>query len=72
MHAMDNISIFSVGAFLCNSQHETYLYLDSLCSLGLSANLPAVFFSHIKPTTSQPAIFFFDNKSAPVTSHSQS
>jgi len=45
------------------------LNLQPLCSLGLSANQPAVFFSHIEsaPATSQPAVFFFHNKSAPAT-----
>jgi len=40
----------------------------------LSANQPAVLFSHTKlapATTSQSAILFSHNKSAPATSHSQ-
>jgi len=48
---------------------------QSLCSLGLSANQPAVLFSHTKsaptPTTSQSAVLFSHNKSAPAISHSQ-
>jgi len=45
----------------------------TLCSLGLSANHPAIFFSHIKLAlaTSQSALLFFHNKSAPATSNSQ-
>ena len=47
--------------------------IQSLCSLGLSANQPAVLFSHTKsaPATSQSAVLFSHNKSAPATSHSQ-
>ena len=46
---------------------------QSLCSLGLSANQPAVLFSHTKlaPATSQSAVLFSHNKSAPAISHSQ-
>ena len=44
-----------------------------LCSFGLSANQPAVLFSHTKsaPATSQSAVLFSHNKSAPAISHSQ-
>ena len=44
-----------------------------LCLLGLSANQPAVFFSHTKsaPATSQPAVLCFHNKLTPATGHSQ-
>jgi len=50
----------------------------SLCSLGLSANQPAVVFSRTKsalatspPATSQSAILFSHNKSAPAISYNR-
>ena len=51
----------------------SYMCPHSLCSLGLSANQPAVLFSHIKsaPATSQSAVLLSHNKSAPAISHSQ-
>jgi hypothetical protein len=43
--------------------------LTTACSLGLSGNQPAIFFSQNKPTTSnEPVLLFSQNKSAPATS----
>jgi len=52
---------------------ENRASFSTLCSLGLSANHPAVLFSHTKsaPATSQSALLFSHNKSAPAISHSQ-
>jgi len=52
-------------SFLKKEYHELSLYL-----FGLSANQPAVFFSHTKSASgiSQPVVIFSRNKSAPATS----
>jgi len=49
------------------------LQKKSLCSLGLSANQPAVLFSHTKSpsATTQSAVLSSYNKSAPTIRHSQ-
>jgi hypothetical protein len=58
-----------------NLQWRSIMFFSKtlLCSLGLSANQPAVLFSHTKsvPATSQSTVLFSHNKSAPAISHSQ-
>ena len=64
-----------LAQFYCGLKISTQTrFIYSLCSLGLSTNQPAVFFSHTKSALAishQPAVLFFHNKSAPATCHSQ-
>ena len=48
---------------------KSYNHSYTLCSAGLSANQPAVLFSHTEsaPVTSQLVVFFSHNKSVPAT-----